>query len=46
MLIKIIALCFYMLAGHGFYEANIDIYDREYWFISLGLILGTILWGM
>ncbi len=46
MLAKIIAICFYVLSGYGFYEANIDTCDREYWFISLGLILGTILWGM
>lgn len=46
MLAKIIAICFYMLAGHGFYKADIDICDREYWFISLGFIFGTILWSM
>lgn len=46
MLTKIIAFCFFMLASYGFYEANIDMYDREYWFISLGFIFGTILWSM
>ena len=46
MLAKIIAICSYMLAGIGLYEANIDMYDREYWFISLGFIFGTMLWSM
>ena len=46
MLRNIIAFCFYMLAGKGFYDADIDIYDREYWLISLGLIIGTILWSV
>ena len=46
MLTKIIAFCFFMLSSYGFYEDGLNICDREYWFISLGLMFGTILWNI